>query len=226
MEEPFVYKIYIREQGAADNGEVTDPYLLQRSYEQEVEEQIWLGKNGLAGDGKHDPEQAAFVYPLKHYTYWKEQLATESLELGVIGENFSVLEMDEFSVCIGDTYQFGDAIIQVSEPRLPSWHIAQRLQNPDFALNMQNSGRTGWHVRVLQEGNVLSRIDIELIDRPYPEWTIAACNEVMHVDKHNLRLADELMNCDLLSIQWRKILQLRLRGIEPSEQERLYGPNK
>ena len=50
MEEPFVYKIYIREQGAADNGEVTDPYLLQRSYEQEVEEQIWLGKNGLAGE--------------------------------------------------------------------------------------------------------------------------------------------------------------------------------
>lgn len=224
MEEPFVYKIFIRNKEQADEVKETAPYLLHQPFEQEVEEQIWLGKNRLAGDEVHEPDQAAYVYPIKHYTYWKEQLKSDSLELGVIGENFSVLEMDEFSVCIGDIFRFGDAVIQVSEPRLPCWRISQRLQVPDLALHMQNSGRTGWHVRVLQEGHVLSRIDIELIDRPYPEWTIAACNEVMHFDKHNLRLADELRSIDVLSTQWRKILQQRLRGIEPSEQKRLFGP--
>src|SRR5699024_7267779 len=77
-----------------------------------------------------------------------------------------------------------------------------------------------------KEGDVFPKIDIELIDRPYPQWTIAACNEVMYIYKDNLRLADELASCDLLADSWRKSLQNRLRGKESSIEPRVFGPNK
>lgn len=190
MEEPFVHKIF-------------------RSREQQqVDEQIWLGKTGLSEEDKTDQETAVFTYPIKHYTYWKEALVEASLDMGSVGENLSVLEMDEFTVSIGDTYKFGDAIIQVSQPGLPSLESSK-----EFKLQAQNSGRTGWYFRVLKEGHIISRIDLELIERPFPQWTIAACNEIMHIHKDDLRSADELASCDLLGAHWRLLLRRRLRGV-------------
>lgn len=189
MDEPFVHKVFIK------SGEQT-------------EEQTWLGKTGLAQEEKSDKEQAVFAYPIKHYTYWKESLADDSIDMGAVGENFSVLEMDEFTVCIGDTYQFGDATIQVSQPGSPALK-----SNNDFKLLAQNTGRTGWYFRVIEEGHIISRIDLELLDRPFPQWTVAACNEIMHMYKDDLRSADALASCELLSTHWRHLLLRRLRGM-------------
>lgn len=189
MEEPFIHKVFIDDA-------------------KEIGEQIWLGKNGLLEDEKTDPEKAVFAYPIKHYTYWKSSLGEETIDMGSLGENFSVLEMDEFTVSIGDTYKFGDAIIQVSQPGLPNLK-----SNKDFKLQAQNSVRTGWFFRVLQEGEVISHIDLELIDRPYPQWTIAACIEIMYMRKDDLRSADELSSCEFLSMNWKRQLKRRLRGL-------------
>lgn len=235
MNEPFVHKIFSGKVKTIGEPDATDP--MDRQWEtgmfkEETEEQIWLTKTGLIGDEVADkknhggPEKALFAYPLKHYTYWKEDLELPTIDMGAMGENLAVLEMDEFSVCIGDTYQLGDAIIQVSQPRQPCWKPARRFRVMDLALRIQNSGRTGWYFRVLKEGNILSRIDMELIDRPYPQWTIAACNEVMHMYKDDLRLADELASCTLLAENWKRTLTNRLRGRESRLEKRVYGPNK
>lgn len=188
MDEPFIHKVFI------ENGQQTD-------------EQIWLGKIGLTQDEKTDQEKAAFAYPIQHYAYWKESFADDSMDMGAVGENFSVLEMNEFTVCIGDTYKFGDAIIQVSQPGSPILK-----SNKELKTIAQNSGRTGWYFRVLKEGHIISRIDLELIERPFPQWTIAACNEVMYLYQDDLRSADELASCVLLSVHWKRMLQKRLRG--------------
>ncbi|MGM8364036.1 MOSC domain-containing protein [Virgibacillus sp. W0181] len=234
MEEPFVHKIFTGKVKQMGNPEATNP--MDKPWESgifksEVEEQVRLGKNGFTGDEVADtrnhggPEKAVFAYPIKHYTYWKKDLDNPDIGEGAMGENLSVLEMDEFSVCIGDTYQFGDAVIQVSQPRQPCWKPARRFRVKDFALRIQNSGRTGWYFRVLEEGHVISRIDIELLERPYPQWTIAACNEVMHIYKEDLRLAQELANCDLLATNWKRTLNKRLRGQSSSIEKRVFGPN-
>lgn len=235
MEEPFVHKVFtgkVKQMGDPDAKDHMDRPWESGIFKTETEEQIWLGKTGLAGDEVADkknhggPEKALFSYPIKHYTYWKEDLQLDSIDMGAMGENLAVLEMDEFTVCIGDTYQFGDAIIQVSQPRQPCWKPARRFRVMDFALRIQNSGRTGWYFRVLKEGHVLSRIDLELLERPYPEWSIAACNEVMHLYKDDLRLADDLASCDLLAENWKRTLKRRLRGQESQIEKRVYGPNK
>lgn len=230
MEEPYVHKIFTGKIKKLGNPKATEKIDLPWEtglFKTATEDQIWLGKSGLIGDEGNNNvlDKAVLAYPIKHYTYWQQKLGRKTITEGDMGENLSVLEMDEFTVCIGDVFQFGDAIIQVSQPKQPTWQLARKMRELDFALQMQNSGRTGWYFRVLQEGDVLSRIDVELIERPYPQWSIASCNEVMHVYKDDLRLTDDLASCELLSQEWRKILNSRLRGREPSIENRVYGPN-
>ena len=234
MEEPFVYKVFtgkVKKLGDANAKDPMDREWESGIFKKQTEEQVWLSKTGLDGDEQADkkhhggPEKALFAYPIKHYKLWKEELNID-IDMGAMGENLAVLEMDEFSVCIGDTYQLGDAVIQVSQPRQPCWKPARRFKIKDFALRIQNTGRTGWYFRVLEEGHIISRIDMELIDRPYPQWSIAACNEVLHVYKDDLKLADELASCELLAPNWKRTLQNRLRGRERDIRRRVYGPNE
>jgi MOSC domain-containing protein YiiM len=96
----------------------------------------------------------------------------------------------------------------------------------DFALRIQNTGRTGWYFRVLKEGYVQSEVELTLLERPYPEWSIAKCNEVMYVKKADLKLAKELAACKFLALSWKQTLTKRLSGEESSDERRVYGPNK
>ncbi|GEN30174.1 MOSC domain-containing protein YiiM [Cerasibacillus quisquiliarum] len=235
MNEPFVHKVFtgkVKRLGDPDAKDAFDREWETGMFKEAVDNQIWLTKTGLKGDEVADtknhggPEKALFAYPVGHYAFWKEELNNDSIEMGSMGENLAVLEMDEFSVCIGDTYQFGDAVIQVSQPRRPCWKPARRLRVIDFALRTQESGKTGWYFRVLKEGLIISGIDLELLERPYPEWTIAACNEIMYFRKDDLRAASELASCPLLAENWRRTLKNRLLGRESIIDKRVFGPNR
>ncbi len=235
MEEPHLHKLFIgkvKQVGKKDVANPMDRQWESGMFKNEAAGDVWLSETGFAGDEVADkknhggPEKAVFAYPIKHYTYWQEKFDRDDMIMGKMGENFAVLEMDEFTVCIGDSYKVGDAIVQVSQPRQPCWKPARRFQIIDLALQIQNSGRTGWYFRVLQEGNIHADSPIELLERPYPQWSIQAANEVMHLYKDDLRLADELASCALLAENWKKRLQKRLRGVESTIEKRVYGPNK
>src|SRR5699024_5071041 len=155
-------------------------------FKESTNDEIWLGENGLVDDEVADtknhggPEKAIFTYSIAHYDFWKKDLELDSIGIGAMGENLAVHFMDEKSVCIGDTYQFGDELIQVSQPRRPCWKPARRFRVMDFALRIQHTGRTGWYFRVLKEGFVQAGTELTLVERPYPQWSIAKCNEVMY----------------------------------------------
>lgn len=201
-------------------------------FKKEQSGKIWLCETGLTEDEVADtkvhggPEKALFAYPRKHYPYWQEDLENDQITAGAMGENLVMDHADETTTCIGDTYKFGEATIQVSQPRQPCWKPARRFKVLDFALRIQQSGLTGWYYRVLQEGYVEAGHELTLIDRPYPEWTIAACNEVMHVKKKDFEATRALANCPLLAGSWQRTLNKRLKGQEFSLENRVYGENK
>lgn len=235
ISKPHIKKILVGHVKQFGHSDVIDP--IDRKWEtgmfkEEVHEKIWLGKNGLTGDEVADtinhggPEKAVFAYPVVHYEFWKKQFEISGIGIGAMGENMAVDHMDEHSICIGDTYRFGDAVIQVSQPRQPCWKPARRFRRIDFALQIQNSGKTGWYFRVLKEGFVKGGLELSLLEQPYPQWTIAKCNEVMHVKKNDLKLAQELASCKFLAESWKQTLKKRLAGEMSSIDNRIYGPNK
>lgn len=191
---------------------------------------VRLGKTNLAGDAQADPvnhggpDKAVCVYSAAHYPYWRLELAL-SLEFGAFGENFTVAELTEEGVCIGDVWAVGDALVQVSQPRQPCWKLARRWAVKDFALRVQQTGRTGWYFRVLREGTVAAGETLALIERPEPGWTVARANEVMHHLKADFPLAAELAAVPTLSASWRKTLETRAeKQVLADASKRLVGP--
>lgn len=221
MNEPFVHKLLVGKVKQIEQDDI--PSSNMKKWEtgmlkKPVEEQIWLSKTGLAGDQVADKknhgglEKSIFAYPIQHYKYWRETEGIEQIDIGAMGENLSVLEMDEHSVCIGDIYTFGDAVIQVSQPREPCWKPGELLGVHDLSAQIKKTGRSGWYFRVLTEGNVVSRIDIELIERPHPEWSIAACQEIAANPVVNLRRTRALIGCEALADRWKKPLRKKMFG--------------
>lgn len=200
-------------------------------FKQKQEGKVWLYETGLTSDEVADtknhggPEKALFAYPSAHYRYWQRNLSEDSIDIGGMGENLVISGKDEFTTFIGDTYRLGEAIIQVSQPRQPCWKPARRYKVMDLALQIQQTGYTGWYYRVIEEGYV-DIGELELLERPHPEWSIQACNEVMHVHKENLRQAYDLAAVPALAVNWRRRLEKRLRGQESSISKRVFGPNK
>lgn len=195
---------------------------------------VWVGKTKLTGDGQFDlehhggPEKAVFAYAFENYTYWQKELGKPQITSGGMGENFVIENGNEETISIGDTFQIGEAIVQVSQPRQPCWKPARRFQVKTLALLIQNTGRTGWYYRVLKEGYVEEGQNFTLIDRPYPQWTIAKCNQIIHAKQQNFTDLHALAQCELLAPGLRATLEKRIEKEERTIdiRSRVFGPNE
>jgi MOSC domain-containing protein YiiM len=173
---------------------------------------IWLGRTNLVGDAQADlknhggPDKAVLVYAAAHYADWRKELGWADFPYGAFAENFTVDGLDEWTVCIGDTYAIGEAFVQVSQPRQPCWKISRRWGREDLMARVVATGRTGWYLRVLTEGYVEPGMPMPLLHRPFPQWTIARATEVMRSRRERPDEARELAACPLLSAHWRETL--------------------
>ncbi|MDQ2788133.1 MAG: MOSC domain-containing protein [Chloroflexota bacterium] len=150
----------------------------------------WLGRENLAGNQQADtknhggPDKAALCYGASHYPDWRAELDRPDFPHGGFGENFTIVGLTEQTACIGDTCVIGEARVQVSQPRGPCWKISRRWRIEDLTARVLATGRTGWYLRVLTEGNVEAGMPVVLLDRPYPAWTIARVNTVLYDRNH------------------------------------------
>ena len=192
---------------------------------------VWLGMTTLDGDEQSDlihhggPDKAVLAYSAEHYPGWRRSMDNPLLPFGAFGENFTVAGLTETDVCIGDMWQVGnEAVVQVSQPRQPCWKLSRRWGINDLAVQVQRTGRTGWYLRVLQEGEVEAGSPITLAERPHPEWTIDAANELMHRDKRNVAAAEILGCLPELSASWRTTLARRCqKQLDSTSEQRLFG---
>ncbi|MCP3136440.1 MOSC domain-containing protein [Pyxidicoccus xibeiensis] len=198
-------------------------------FKQPVDGPVWLSRTGLAGDGQADvkvhggPEKAVLAYAEAHYAFWRERLERPDVGPGAFGENFVLSGGAEDSACIGDVLRVGGARVQVSQPRQPCWKPARRWGRKELSLLLQQTGRTGWYLRVLEEGPVRQGDVLELLERPFPAFTVAFANHAMH--GHAPDAAAALAECPLLTPGWRDSLRRRAQGTRGDDRPRLVGPN-
>ncbi|MHB1223497.1 MAG: MOSC domain-containing protein [Gemmatimonadaceae bacterium] len=192
---------------------------------------VWCGRTNLAGDGQADlrvhggPEKAVLAYAAAHYPLWRAELAIPELGAGGFGENLTVDGFTERDVCIGDTVSLGGAVLQLSQPRGPCWKLGRRWRMADLPERVQRTGRTGWYYRVLEEGEMAPGQLLTIVDRPYPEWTVARANEVMYEGRDDPAATLALAAVPLLSPNWHATLERRGRdGVQRDDRPRLMGP--
>lgn len=191
--------------------------------------QVVVTKCGLSGDQQADskhhggPEKAIHHYPYEHYDLWRRDLDPVPAVLssaGAFGENFSTTGLTESNVCIGDVFQVGTAVVQVSQGRQPCWKLNCRFGVDDMALRVQISGRTGWYYRVLEEGEVWAGCELVLKERCHGGWSLARIVEVFYRTPKNWRLLEEITQLEALAASWRQLAARRLSKREVESWDR------
>lgn len=170
---------------------------------------VWLGSLNLVGDGQENlkvhggPFRALLVYAAAHYPEWRAELEQPDLPYGAFGENFTVTELTEETVCLGDVYKVGEALIRVAQPRQPCFKIARRWGIKDLTARVERKGWGGWYNTVLQEGYVQAGDTLTLVERPYPAYTVRFVDALITEKTKNPQAAAELAQIEALTDEWR-----------------------
>jgi MOSC domain-containing protein YiiM len=183
---------------------------------------VQIGLFGIMGDEHADQvrhggrDKALHHYPFDHYARWKEDAPdTDFLRAaGAFGENISTTGLDENTVCIGDRFRLGSALVEVSQARQPCWKQGDRLAWAALPDLMVREGRSGWYYRVLEPGQVQAGDDLVLIDRPFPDWTARRVFDLLvggkyKEDREALAVLSEM---DVLFEGWRVRARQFLNG--------------
>jgi MOSC domain-containing protein YiiM len=173
---------------------------------------VWLGRLNLVGDGQANlrvhggTDKAVLGYAASHYPAWRSELNLPDLPYGAFAENFTFTVLDEARVCLGDVYAIGGARVEVSQPRQPCVNITHRWRLPGLTQRVEETGRHGWYMRVLEEGEVVAGEPVELLDRPSPDWPITRVTQAMRRRTVERAEAAALLEIPSLSDAWRKTL--------------------
>ncbi|PGP40505.1 MOSC domain-containing protein [Bacillus thuringiensis] len=194
----------------------------------QVKEPVYLSFVKFNGDGQADlvhhggVDKAVCVYTGDHYPYWEKEL-NQDLVYGAFGENITVSGMREEDVCIGDMFELGEAIVQVTQPRQPCFKLAKKYNIPKLPLYFQETGYTGFYFRVLKEGWVSSVDTLKSLQSDPKGVSIAFANRIMHKEKQNIEGVKRILEVNVLSSSWRKSFEKRISGEEINTKERLEG---
>jgi MOSC domain-containing protein YiiM len=188
-------------------------------FKQPVEGRVMLRKLNLDGDRQADLSvhggefKAAYCYPVEHYAYWKTQLPGRDLPTAIFGENFTTGGLLEDSVHLGDQFALGSAVVAVTQPRLPCYKLGIRFQADDMVKRFLASGRTGFYLAVIREGEVGAGDQLEV--------TAGDPNAVAVSEITRLYVAKRYSHDDVASVQravrvaalpdsWKQYFQERL----------------
>jgi MOSC domain-containing protein YiiM len=185
---------------------------------------VALRKLNLDGDRQADltvhggEHKAVYCYSLAHYDYWKRELPGRELPMGMFGENFTIDDGGkaslEESVHLGDRFSIGTAEVAVTQPRLPCYKLGVRFGSDDIVKRFLASGRTGFYVAVLREGEVGAGDEMNVIAR---EPNAVAVSEItrLYVVKRfgeaEIRAVRRALRVQELPESWKEYFRERLR---------------
>ncbi len=197
----------------------------------QVDGELSLTEKGLVGDEQAEkkihggPDRALCHYPREHYAFW----ASEYPDLAglfvapAFGENLSTEGLTEKNVFIGDIFRWGEALIQVTQPRSPCFKLNFHFGISDIATQMQNAGKTGWLYRVILAGKVETDAPLTLVSRLSDVSVNDACAIAWHMPFDDEQY-HRLLSAAGLSTSWTRTMQKRrLSNKIEDNSRRLWG---
>ena len=181
-----------------------------------VEGRVRVSSLNVEGDRQSDltvhggPDKAVYVYPSEHYPYWRSRLGDADLPWGSFGENFTIEGLLEDRVQIGARIRAGAAEFVVTQPRMPCYKLGVRFDRPDMVKLFLQSGRTGFYLAVLREGEVAAGDTIEYGNERENGLTIADIVGLYAVDSGNQDLLRRASVLPALPDSWKEYFRKRL----------------
>jgi MOSC domain-containing protein YiiM len=176
---------------------------------------VFLRRLNLDGDGQADlrvhggADKAVYAYPFEHYAFWEAELRRDDFSYGQFGENFTITGWLEDTVCIGDEFQIGAARVQVTQPRSPCFKLGIRMHDDQFPACFAAANRTGFYLRVLQEGRVAAGDAIERVAHNADSLSVRDVFRLRH-DRGTRAEYERAARLSALSPSWRAVFEKRL----------------
>jgi len=168
------------------------------------------GQGDLAGHGGE--QRAVFVYQLDSYRYWERELGRNDFVGGQFGENFTIEGPSDDEVCIGDRYQIGTAVFEVTQPRVTCYRVGIRMNDPRIPALLVSHRRPGFYLRVLQEGEVEAGDEIiKLLSGP-EQMTVVEVDALLYLPGHPRQQLLRALRIPALSPGWQASFQALLAG--------------
>jgi ferredoxin-NADP reductase/MOSC domain-containing protein YiiM len=177
-----------------------------------------VGRLNIEGDGQGDlaghggEQRAVFVYQIESYRYWQEQLKRTDFVHGQFGENFTIEGLADDAVCIGDRYQIGSAMFEITQPRVTCYRVGIRMNEPRMPALLTSNGRPGFYFRVLQEGEVSPGAEIVKVGEADERMTVAEINALLYSPNHPRDRLERALRIKALSPGWRSSFEALLQS--------------
>ncbi len=179
---------------------------------------VWLGRLNLMGDGQADlrvhggADKAVYLYPFEHYAFWAAELGRHDFSHGQFGENFTTEGLLENEASIGDVFRIGAARLQVTQPRSPCFKLGIRMGDENFPARFAAANRTGFYLRVLEEGMVQAGDAIDRVERAAGSMSVRDVFHLRHVGGTRMEY-EHASRLPGLASGWRAAFEKRLAEI-------------
>jgi ferredoxin-NADP reductase/MOSC domain-containing protein YiiM/ferredoxin len=175
-----------------------------------------VGKLNVQGDGQGDlaghggEQRAVFVYQIDSYRYWERELGRDDFGYGQFGENFTVEGLGDDEVCIGDRYQIGAAVFEVTQPRVTCYRVGIRMNDPRIPALLVSHHRPGFYFRVLEEGDVQAGDEIIKLASGPEQMRVAEADALLYLPGHPRQQLLRALRIPALSPGWQASFQALL----------------
>ena len=165
---------------------------------------LLLRRLNLDGDHQADLEnhggrnKAVYAYPSEHYEFWRREFPDMELPWSMFGENLTTEGLREEDACIGDHFRIGEAVVKVTQPRIPCYKLGIRFGRPDIVKRFLASRRSGIYFAVVEEGLVNTGDAIERVGESEHRISIADVNRAYVNARDNLPLTRRIVTLEIL----------------------------
>jgi ferredoxin-NADP reductase/MOSC domain-containing protein YiiM len=192
-------------------------------WKQPVAGRVMARRLNLAGDGQGDLQghggehRAVMVYQLDSYRHWQNHFQAADFPFGQFGENLTVDGLADTDVCIGDRFRIGDALFEVTQPRVTCYRVGIRTGHADMPALLVSHQRPGFYLRVLEEGEIGAGDEIVKIAEGPERISVAAMNALLYLRDHRHEMLERALRIPALSQGWQGSLRTLLEAAEDSK---------
>ncbi len=188
-------------------------------YKEPVAGRVWVHRLNLEGDGQADltvhggEHKAVYAYPFEHYAFWSRELGRSDFGYGQFGENLTVEGLIEDAVRIGDVFRIGEALLQVSQPRSPCFKLGIRMGDEGFVARFTAENRTGFYLRVLEEGRIAAGSAIEPVEQAKDSISVRDAFRLRHGSGGTRAEYERAAQVSAFTPSWRAAFEKRLAAM-------------
>lgn len=160
----------------------------------------------LEGDDQADREahggfdKAIYAYAAEDLQWWEQEI-DQNIEHGQFGENLTTQGIDVNNALVGEHWQIGSTVLEVSEPRIPCWRFGVRMNDKTFPKKFTQALRPGSYLRIIEEGDVGTDDEIKIIEKPKHDLTI---KDVFRIFTKDRQEAGRILEAEHVSDAWIK----------------------